>query len=139
MCGCLSSTVEKDSAAHYGDSRHYHCERRHQNCTARQHRFAADTGAGGDTCDIAPDNYVSYRRDNGTVRRSFDCFIGDSGGGHRGGDLHVGRHDVDPICKYYDVDHQRRDCGYFIAYHGDNSINSYFAVRHVDGGTYFEL
>ncbi|XP_060865720.1 uncharacterized protein LOC132941606 [Metopolophium dirhodum] len=139
MCGCLSSKVEKDSAAHYGDSRYYHCERRHQNCTARGHRFAVDTGAGEDTSNNVYDSCVSDRRDGGSDRRSCDSFIGDGGGGHLGGDGLVVRHDVDPICQYYDVDHHRQDCGYFIAHRGDTSVASYLAVRHVDGGTYFEL
>ncbi|CAI6367037.1 unnamed protein product [Macrosiphum euphorbiae] len=80
MCGCLSSKVEKDSSAHCGDRRYHYCERWHRNCTARSHRFAADTGAGGDTDYIVHDNYDSGRRDSGNDGSSCDSFIGDSGG-----------------------------------------------------------
>jgi len=136
MCGCLSSTVKKDNAAHYGDSRYYHCERRIQSCTARGRRFGVGKGAGEDTSNNVHYNCDRDRRDGGSGKNSRDSSIG--GGGHPGGDHDVGLLDVDPICKYYDVDHQRQDCGYFDAYHGDTSIASYLAVRHDDGGTYFE-
>jgi len=140
MCGCLSSKVEKDSSARYGDSRYYHCKRREQNWTSRSHRYVADTEAGGDPNEIVLDHFDSGRRDSGGDVHICDTFIGDIGGDRRHGiDCHVGNHDINPICKYYDVDHQRRDCDCFIAYHGDISIGQYLAVRHVDSGSYFEL
>lgn len=130
MCGCRSSTVERDSTPHYGDSRLYHCKRRHQNCSDSDHCYVSDADTGGETSNNVDGNCNNDSRDSCSDKGSCDSFIGDDGGSH---------HDSDPVCRFYDVDHFRRDCGYFRAYRSDGGIGSYFVVRHVEGGTYFEI
>ncbi|XP_016655887.1 uncharacterized protein LOC107882269 [Acyrthosiphon pisum] len=139
MCGCLSSTVKKDSTHHYGDNRYYHCEYQHPNFTGRKEGYVVDSDACGDSSNYGVDNCDSDGRDNGSDTGSCESFIGDRGSGHHGSDRSLDYHDVDPIWIYYDAENKRRDFGYFIAYRPDGCVGAFLAVRRADGGTFYEL